>query len=328
VRAALAVVESHTAGNGLMACMDQLTAAGTFIDTFLSLRLQFTVMRIFARLLKFADAQTLHLACACGLVRQVDKYLQAALAVAQDVPRLHQQGLFAKQYADFAASLREIWSVLVGSHDLRVYEDMLDLGLLRRLVQEWAPCGVSIVFGSTDPDYNTLVIRAEAVKMLQTVVLHMPRSERLVAELARCILTSHTVGRELATLTSPGTKRGPSGARRLAAEMLCAIAALGMELIDQEMMDLGIPKYLLELSTHFGCLHAGMPAAWLRWGQNQSLSQVSKAVVDADVAEEVQADILELFEDRVGPQPLAATSEVVQAKMKGSTLLYCNKASY
>jgi hypothetical protein len=107
---------------------------------------------------------------------------------------------------------------------------------LRKLVQQWAPCNVSIVFGNTDPDYNPLVVRGEVVRMLQTIVLHMPQSERLVAELARWILTADTVGKELKTLTSTSTRKGSSNARRLAAEILCAIAALGVELIDQEMM--------------------------------------------------------------------------------------------
>jgi len=285
IQSALAVIESATCGNGLISCMDQLTATGTYIDTFLSLRLQFTVMTIFTRLMKYGDVEVLHLLSSCGLVRVVDKYFQAAFAVVKDVPRLHQQGLFVKQYKEFVSSLREVWCVLIGTRDSRVYDDLLDVGMLRRLIQEWLPCMVSVSFGHVDPDYNPLVIRCEVVHMLQTLVLHSPESDRLVAELVRWILSSDTLRKELAALKSPSTKRGSSNARRLAAEVLSTIATLNAELIDHELIVLGVPKHLLELTVHFGCFHVSVPVMWLKWGQKESLTTGTtvSAVEDAAI---------------------------------------------
>jgi serine/threonine protein kinase/WD40 repeat protein len=242
VRMALRLVESQTSGNGLLSCIDQLTSTGTYIDTFLSLRLQFAVMHILARLVKYGSVEVLQLMTSCGVVRSVDKFLQGAFAVMKDVPRLAQQGLFAKQYKDMVASLREAWGVLVGTRDSRVYEDILDLNLLQRLVQDWLPSTVSITFGNIDPEYNPLVMRVEALKMLQALVLHMPASERLVAEVARWVIVSDTVRKELNTLKSTSTKKG-ANAKRMAAEVMSTLAALGAEVVEQEMLVRGVCRF-------------------------------------------------------------------------------------
>eukprot|EP01032_Pedospumella_encystans_P012538 gene12538-14500_t len=156
VRSALALIESHTCGNGLIACMDQLTSSGTYIDTFLSLRLQYTIMQTISRLVKYGNTEVLHLLCSCGVVRLVDKFLQGAFAVMKDVPRLSQQGMFSRQYKEMISSMRDVWNVLVGTRDSRVYEDILDLGIFQRLVHEWLPCSGQISFATVDPDYNPL----------------------------------------------------------------------------------------------------------------------------------------------------------------------------
>jgi hypothetical protein len=85
--------------------------------------------------------------------------------------------------------------------------------------------------------------------------------------------------------------------------------------------------------VHFR-LHVSMPSTWLRWGQKQSLSHVPEEVileegVEGEGVEGEGIDILDelAFDDRArsrGPmgsmgRPLAGTSEVVQAKMKGAT---------
>lgn len=233
---ALRLIESQTDGNGLIACMDQLTSTGTYIDTFLSLRLQFTIMHTISRLIKYGSTEILQLMTACGVVRTVDKFLQGAFVVMKDVPRLAQQGLFAKQYKDMIASMREAWGVLVGTRDPRIYEDILDLNLLQRLVQDWLPSTVSITFGNIDPEYNPLVMRVEALRMLQTLILHLPASERLVAEVTRWVMVSDTVRKELATLKSTSTKKGTANSKRLAAEALAALAAINAEIVDQELL--------------------------------------------------------------------------------------------
>lgn len=248
VATAMAIIESQTCGNGLISCIDQLTSTGTFIDTFLSLRLQFTIMHIICRLIKYGGQDILHLMCSCGIVRTIDKFLQGAFAVMKEVPRLSQQGLFAKQYKDMISCLREVWSVLVGTRDSRVYEDILDLGLFQKLIQEWLPSSISITFGNIDPDYNPLVIRLEALKMVQSLVAHIPSSDRLVAELVRWVMSSDTLRKELNTLRSTSTKKGTMGMKMLAAEILSTFASVGAEVMDQEFL---VSSSLLWHANHF-----------------------------------------------------------------------------
>lgn len=236
IAAAMSIIESQTCGNGLISCIDQLTSTGTFIDTFLSLRLQFTIMHIICRLMKYGGSEILHLMCSCGIVRTIDKFLLGAFAVMKEVPRLSQQGLFAKQYKDMISCLREVWSVVVGTRDSRVYEDILDLGLFQKLIQEWLPSAVIITFGNIDPDYNPLVIRVEALRMIQTLVVQIPASERLVAELVRWVMVSDTLRKELGTLRSTSTKKGSAGMKKLAAEVLGTLASISAEVMDQELL--------------------------------------------------------------------------------------------
>jgi serine/threonine protein kinase len=236
VKYALQLIESQINGNGLIACIDQLTSTGTFIDTFLSLRLQFTIMHVITRLMKYGSADILSLMCSCGIVRTVDKFLQGAFLIMKDVPRLGQQGLFMKQYKEMTSCLREVWGVLVGTRDGRVYEDILDLNLIQKMVQDWLPSMISISFGNIDPDYNPLAIRVEALRMLQTLVAQIPASDRLIAEVVRWVMVADTIRKELTTLRTVSTKKGTSNAKRTAAEVLATLASISAETLDQEFL--------------------------------------------------------------------------------------------
>ena len=263
---ALAIIESHSSGNGLLSCMEQLTASGTYIDTFLSLKLQFLIIRIISRIIKYCNTDVLHVLCASGVVRIVHKFLQSLLAMIKDVNRLQQQAMFSKLYKEMVPTLRDVWSVLVGTGDSRVYEDILDLGIIQKIVQEWLPCVTSISINTVDPSYNAMVIKSEAIKMLQTVILDSNTSDRLIAELIRWIMVSNTITNEVLILRSDNNKRGSMNSKQLAAETLAIIAAINAEVTDQELLDRGVPKNLLEVTLHFKCYHVMIPSIWIKWG--------------------------------------------------------------
>jgi len=280
---ALAIIESHSSGNGLLSCMDQLTASGTYIDTFLSLKLQFLIIRMISRIIKYCTPEVLNVLCASGIVRMIHKFFHSLLITIKDVPRLQQQTLFSKHYKEMIPTLRDIWSVLVGTGNSRLYEDILDLGIIQKIIQEWLPCVTSIFINTADPSYNPVVIKSEAIKILQTIIFDSNSSDRLIAELIRWIMVSNTITNEVLILKSENNKKGSMNAKRLAAEALAIIAAINAEVTNQELLDRGVPKYLLELTVHFKCYHVNIPSIWIKWGVNaNSLSIHKLATIEND----------------------------------------------
>jgi len=63
-------------GCGLMSCVDQLTAKGAYVDTFLSLKLQYQIMLTMARVIRIGSKDLLHSLCDCGK-RKVLRHAQA-----------------------------------------------------------------------------------------------------------------------------------------------------------------------------------------------------------------------------------------------------------
>lgn len=280
---ALAIIESHSCGNGLLSCMDQLTASGTYIDTFLSLKLQLLIIRIISRIIKYCTPDVLNVLCASGIIRMVQKFFNSLLQTIKDVPRLQQQALFSKHYKEMIPTLRDIWSVLVGTGNSRLYEDILDLGIIQKIIQEWLPCVISISINTADPSYNPVVIKSEAIKILQTIIFDSNTSDRLIAELIRWIMVSNTIMNEVSILKSENNKKGSMNAKRLAAEALAIIAAINAEVTDQELLDRGIPKYLLELTVHFKCYHVNILSIWIKWGVNANNLSIHKlAAIEYD----------------------------------------------
>jgi len=278
IQMALSIIESHSSGNGLLSCMDQLTASGTYIDTFLSLKLQFSIIRILSRIIKYCTLEVLNVLCASGIIRMVQKFLHSLLITMKDVPRLQQHALFSKHYKEMIPTLRDIWSVLIGTGNSRIYEDILDLGIIQKIVQEWLPCVISIPINTADPSYNPLVIKSEAIKLLQIIIFDSNTSDRLIAELIRWIIVSNTIMNEVLILKSENNKKGSMNAKRLAAEVLAIIAAINAEVTDQELLDCGIPKYLLELSVHFKCYHVNIPSIWIKWSVNANNLSINNLV--------------------------------------------------
>jgi hypothetical protein len=196
---------------------------------------------------------------------------------------LQQQTLFSKHYKEMIPTLRDIWSVLVGTGNSRLYEDILDLGIIQKIIQEWLPCVTSIFINTADPSYNPVVIKSEAIKILQTIIFDSNSSDRLIAELIRWIMVSNTITNEVLILKSENSKKGSMNAKRLAAEALAIIAAINAEVTDQELLDRGVPKYLLELTVHFKCYHINIPSIWIKWGVNaNSLSIHKLATIEND----------------------------------------------
>jgi predicted RNA-binding protein YlqC (UPF0109 family) len=284
-------------GNGLMSCIDQLTAKGAYVDTFLSLKLQYQIILIMTRVIRMGNKELLHSLCDCGIIRSISHFFDGAFEFVNDVPRLGQVGLFTKDYLNFSASIRYVWEAIIASKDEKVYENILALGLMQRLVEDWLPSttSINIIVATEGSAPNPLFFRNEAVIMLKMILLHRPSSERLVSEIVRLLHFSETVNKELAILKSISTKQGASNARRTAAEVLFLIGYINAESIDRELMEAGVPSKLLDI-TRGSSLHSlAVIDAWIRW--SQKVNTVSKITITEMEGNEID----DIFEDTDPP---------------------------
>lgn len=223
---------------GLFATMSLLTSSGSYVDLILSLSLQMQIVEIICKVVRRASKELLHILCSCGLVACLLSFLQSSFALVRDVNKLGLLTAFGKEQRRLSLAAREMWSVLVTAQDDKVVEDLVALGVLRRLVDEWLPSTISVSLVGADSEYNALVVRSEAVRMLQVLVSnqHLPHCDRLVAELVRCMTSVRTVEREMGVLTAPNVKKGAANTKKLAAEALSAIAAISAEGVEQELL--------------------------------------------------------------------------------------------
>jgi len=110
-----------------------------------------------------------------------------------------------------------------------------------------------------------MFIRSEALIMLKMVVINVPQTERLVAEMVRLISATGTITRELNLLKSFSVKKGSANARKSAANILAFLAHLGAQKIDRELVDSGVPKQLIYASASLPLFSPSLGVVWLHW---------------------------------------------------------------
>jgi hypothetical protein len=205
----------------------------------LSLKLQSQIVQTLCRLLARGNRDLLHILCDCGLVRSASLFLQCAFDTIRDVPKLGILSAFSKEYRAFTATIKSLVLTLVSASDKKVAEDIIDLGILQRVAEEWLPSTAQLALqqSSIDTDHNPLAVRCLALRLIRIVLSHRTADsdDRLTAELCRWIVSSGAVTRELNLLRSQSTKKGSANSRKTAAEVLPMMASIGAEAIDQEM---------------------------------------------------------------------------------------------
>ena len=285
-------------GNGLMSCIDQLTAKGAYVDTFLSLKLQYQIILIMIRIIRIGNKDLLHSLCDCGLIRSISHFLDGSFEFVNDVPRLGQVGLFTKEYLNFSASIRYVWEAIIASKDEKIYENILALGLMQRLIEDWLPSttSINIIVATEGSAPNPLFFRNEAIIMLKMVLINRPASERLVSEVVRLLHFSESVNKELAILKSISTKQGALNSRRTAAEVLFLIGYIGAESIDRELMEAGVPSKLLEVTRGSSIHSLAVVDAWIKWSQ-----KVNNTVPKITMTQMEGFEMDDVFEDTDAP---------------------------
>jgi hypothetical protein len=236
-------------GSGLLACLDQLATAGTYVDTFLSLKLQFQIVHTLCRLLQHGSRDVVHALLDCGILRSVSLFLQCVVDTVLQVTKLSQLTTFTKEYKTVFSTVTLLWETLLSLKDERVVEEMIDSGVIQKLAEEWLPCSQAIALvQSSDIVYNPLMVRSMALGMMERMFRKDldsgPGSVRLSSEMTRWLVTTGAVSRELHILQSTSSiapkktsklSLTNANSRRTAADVLIAIARATLQRMDQEM---------------------------------------------------------------------------------------------
>ena len=265
----MALLLGNAEGTGLLSCLDQLSTAGIYVDTFLSVKLQFQIVRSLCQLMMYGSCELKNSFLDCGVVRSFSWFFQCVINTVNSVTRLNQLTVFCKEYRHFISTVNLAWDTLLylALNDDRVVEEIIDSGIMQKLVEEWLPCTqcVTLIL-SADVLYNPLMVRSMALTMLRGVLI--PRgikkmtetlagtgetedidsdSHRLASEMTRWLMSSGAVQRELMTIRSTVTATTVShksksisaniaaNGRRTAADVLTTLAGASLERIDQEL---------------------------------------------------------------------------------------------
>ena len=201
------------AGTGILSCMEHLTGSGVYLDPFESLRVQFSIMQLLIRLVRAGrecgpSSELLQSLLNVGVVRVMCNFIMSSYDILSSVMRLGLTSSYGKEYKRILDSMDGVWACLVETRYHKVYDEIIDSGLVQRLVEEYLPSKVNLQISSLDAAYNPLVVRAQALGMLQLIALTRPQSERLVEEAIKWVHSSHAIERELDTLRAPTSKKG------------------------------------------------------------------------------------------------------------------------
>jgi serine/threonine protein kinase len=232
--------------SGLLGCLDQLAAAGTQMDPFLSLKLQCQIMRTLCRLIQYGSVELMHSLLDCGLMHSISRFLQGVVDTVSGAVKLNQVTDLTRDYRSIFHTVCSAWETVMSMKDEKVVEELMDSGIMQRIADQWLPCPQSIALsGSVDHETNPLLVRSLALRLMRGVLTRTGTdgaSSRLSEELCRWLSISGAVGRELQilqTVTAPvgkgNAKAAAANARRTAAEVLCAMAWTGCERLDDEM---------------------------------------------------------------------------------------------
>lgn len=183
-----AIVVSNIDGGGLLSCLDQLASTGAYIDTFLSLKLQYQIVRSLCRLLQYGSKDLLYSLLDCGVMNSFVLFLQCAVDVIRSIIKNNQIPQFSTEYKTLFSVVYMLWETLLLLNDSRVVDNIIDSCILQKIVEEWLPCMNVIVLnistnsvtgsssgGSSDnsASYNPLVIRSLAISIIQNIFAHI-----------------------------------------------------------------------------------------------------------------------------------------------------------
>ena len=217
---------------GLLACLDQLTASGTYVDTYLALQLKTQICITLLRVINSSSQEYLTVLCGFGLIRSICRFYRTVAVLVRDVSQKVRVDAYSKQHKDLVIIMRSLWYAIIRTNNPHICEDILSYGLLQMIVEDWLQDSTSIqLSGLSADDFNPLILKFEAITMLRLLIIlrYAPtRSDvqelhidRLISSVAQHMIANKTIYTEMKIyFNNKSNKQVISNARKTALAVL------------------------------------------------------------------------------------------------------------
>ena len=241
-------------GTGLLACLEQLSMAGAYASTFLSLKLQCQIVRTLCRMLTYGGKEIVNALLDFDVIRCLLLFIQCVVDATLNATRQNQIPEFNKAHREILSAVSCVWRTIISIKSYKAVEDIVSIGVMQRLVELWLPCTASISIstslkGNSDSDraHNPLVVRSMACTMLRDLLSRGVAvggeevDDPLVSQLSIWLQATGTVKRELQTVQTVvgaggrGGKNIACNMRKTAVDIIVSIAAASISALDDEM---------------------------------------------------------------------------------------------
>jgi hypothetical protein len=196
-----------TVDGGYLRLLETIVETGNDVDTFIPLKILLQIIQSIANFLTQTRKEILQTMFACDIVRVLYKAFEYCMLIVREVVRMQREAAFFSVMKEMVFVIREVWCAMLSTGDARMYEDIIDCGIIQKLLEEWMLSDIyliippSILTGAMmakleeENVYNPHLIRHEAMHMLYTIATLMPKTNVLVGEAVRQVLSTDMVSR-------------------------------------------------------------------------------------------------------------------------------------
>ena len=193
-------IEADSGDGGYLRVLENVTATYD-VETFIPLQMMLQLLHCIAVFISQSGKEILGTICSCDIVRVIFKCFVYCEKMSGEVLRMQRETAFWRTAArDMRTALRDVWTALLSSEDPRVYEDIVDCGILQRLFENWLLSDVYVVLsGETASRHaeegvcNAHLFRHAAIEMLFSLSALSVSSETLIAEAVRLAIATDMV---------------------------------------------------------------------------------------------------------------------------------------
>ena len=190
---------------GYLRLLETIIDTGNDVDTFIPLKILLQIIQSIANFLSLARKEILQIIYSCDIVRVLFKAFEYCMFIVKEVIRMQREAAFFGVMKDMIVVIREVWFAMLSTGDARMYEDIIDCGIIQKVVEEWMMSDVFLIIPPStltgamtakleeENVYNPHLMRHEAMHMLYTIATLMPKTNPLVGEIVRQVLSTDMV---------------------------------------------------------------------------------------------------------------------------------------
>ena len=194
-----------TVDGGYLRLLETIVETGNDVDTFIPLKILLQIIQSVSKFLTQTRKEILQTIFSCDIVRVLYKAFEYCMFIVREVVRMQREAAFFGVMKDMVFVIREVWCAMLSTGDARMYEDIIDCGIIQKIIGEWMLSDIfliippSILTGAMmakleeENVYNPHLIRHEAIHMLYTITTLMPKTNALVGEAVRQVLSTDMV---------------------------------------------------------------------------------------------------------------------------------------